>query len=229
MAKLKTFNKFSAAAIVTLTIVAVGCSSAPVASPKVVGVTPTTSTRTKSETATTVKIDTVAVATTPTTKTAGNETPVSTQAKVQVSTTLATVVKADSLSISKIGLDVPFYDTDGTLDAMTVATDRSLASANFGKVDNAVLTGHRTSKSKPFSRLNELGVGDTLTTSFGGVSEAWKVTSTQVVTEEAANDFTEPATKNGAKTLTLITCAKDGSGAPGGTGFRIVVIATRQH
>ncbi len=92
-----------------------------------------------------------------------------------------------------------------------------------GSAGNSVLSGHRTTWTKPFADLDRLVPGDVITTGLGpdpGVD--YRVTQTQIVPEATYVDvvLAQPSDPT-ARTITLFACHPKGSRT-----HRIVVTAT---
>lgn len=79
-----------------------------------------------------------------------------------------------------------------------------------GQVGNVVIAGHRTTYGAPFSRLDELSVGDTVTVTDRGGAYQYRITGAEVVApSDTAVVLPVPRRPGQAPTrrlLTLITC-----------------------
>lgn len=101
------------------------------------------------------------------------------------------------LVIPKIGLDEIVLEGVGS-DELNAAPGHLPGSALPGQRGNAVISAHRD---RHFRHFDQLGVGDTIATEWGGQSDRWVVISIRVVDADA------PAlVRTADPTLTLTTC-----------------------
>jgi sortase A len=85
-----------------------------------------------------------------------------------------------------------------------------------GELGNTVVAGHRTSKDRPFERLDELVPGDEIIFTTGSGRHVYSVTSTEIVTPDAL----WIADQTYDHRATLFACHP-----PGSVAYRIVVFA----
>jgi len=101
------------------------------------------------------------------------------------------------LVIPKIGLDEIVLEGIDS-EELNAAPGHLPGTALPGQRGNAVISAHRD---RHFRHFDQLGVGDTVTTEWGGQSDRWVVISTRVVEADA------PAlVRTSDPTLTLTTC-----------------------
>ncbi|MEZ5381965.1 MAG: class E sortase [Microthrixaceae bacterium] len=110
------------------------------------------------------------------------------------------------VAIPKLELDAPIVE-GVDLAALSSGVGHWPGTALPGRAGNMVLAGHRTTHGAPFSRLDELTVGDEVTVTFGGASEAYRVTGTEIVDP----DRLDVARPTAASTATLFACHPPGS------------------
>jgi sortase A len=85
-----------------------------------------------------------------------------------------------------------------------------------GELGNTVVAGHRTSKDRPFERLDELVPGDEIIFTTGSGRHVYAVTSTEIVTPDALWIVDQTHDHR----ATLFACHP-----PGSVAYRIVVHA----
>jgi sortase A len=85
-----------------------------------------------------------------------------------------------------------------------------------GEIGNTVVAGHRTSKDRPFRRLDELVPGDEIIFTTGKGRHVYAVRSTEIVTPDALWIVDQTYDR----TATLFACHP-----PGSVDYRIVVYA----
>ncbi|MGH8929555.1 MAG: class E sortase [Egibacteraceae bacterium] len=120
-----------------------------------------------------------------------------------------------------IGLDVPF--SEGVYDEVLERGPGHWPGTPLpGELGNAVLSGHRTTFTKPFANLDLLAPGDEITTGIGHLPGVeFKVVETRIVPEAeyAATVLAQPLDPH-VRRLTLFACHPKGQRT-----HRIVVIA----
>lgn len=133
----------------------------------------------------------------------------------------ATRAPLGRLRIPDIGLDTPFFN--GVHDeVLTNGPGHWPGTPLPGTVGNAVLSGHRTTWTAPFNRLDELTAGDTVHVAIGPERDlVYQVFQTAVVPESEYVDFVlaQPP-EPGNRTITLFACHPEGDRT-----YRIVVRA----
>lgn len=116
-------------------------------------------------------------------------------------------VRHGTLEIPKIGLSQPFFE-GVTLTAIDRGPSHWPGTAMPGQVGNVVIAGHRTTKTKPFYRMDELVPGDELIfTMNDGSKVIYVLDQLQIVQPTDIHIVQQTA----AKTATLFACHPRGS------------------
>lgn len=126
------------------------------------------------------------------------------------------IVKIGEIQIPKIGLVHPVFE-GVTLTVIDKGPGHWPGSAVPGQLGNAVFAGHRTTKSRPFRRLDELKPGDDIIFKMDNGTFTYKVTGTKIVTPKDVH-IVNPTPD---ATVTLFACHP-----PGSARQRIVVLGS---
>jgi len=120
------------------------------------------------------------------------------------------LVALGRLSIPRIGLDTPFYS--GVYEeVLQRGPGHWPGTPMAGQAGNAVLSGHRTTHTAPFSELDQLVGNDEVHVFMGGTEIVYQVFDVSVVAEASYVEavlFQPP--EPGNRTLTLFACHPKG-------------------